>query len=75
LKLKQVATNVAVVLSSLFGALVSGAYAAGAFVFHVEDGFNEGTPLTMLTFTFVFILTFVLFLYAGNWLVKRHQLK
>jgi hypothetical protein len=75
LKLKQVATNVAVVLSSLFGALVLGAYAAGAFVLHGEDGFNEGTPLTMMAFTFVFVLAFVLFLLAGNWLVNRHQLK
>jgi hypothetical protein len=75
LKLKQIATHVAVVLSSLFGALVLGAYANGAFVLHFEDGFNEGTPLTMLAFTFVFVLAFVLFLYAGNWLVKRHQSK
>jgi hypothetical membrane protein len=75
LKAKQVATNIAVVLSSLFGALLFGVFAAGAFVFHVEEGFNEGTPLTLLAFTFVFVLAFVIFLFAGNWLVKRQQLK
>jgi hypothetical protein len=55
MQVKQTATNVAIVVASFLGALVVAIYAARPFVFQVREGFNEGTPVQMLVFTFVFI--------------------
>ena len=68
-----VAIFVAIVVASFFGALVAAIYAARPFVYHVHQGFNEGTPVQMLVFAFVFISAFVLFLISGSWIVKRRH--
>jgi hypothetical protein len=75
MQVKQTATNVAIVVASFLGALVVAIYAARPFVFQVREGFNEGTPVQMLVFTFVFISAFALFVISGSCLVKRHHRK
>jgi hypothetical protein len=59
------------VLVSVAVALFAAIYASAAFGLDLSPGAREGTPITVIVFTSVFVPLFVILVAIGAWVINR----